>query len=133
MIDALKIAVNAADDKKARDIVALDISEIASFANYFVFCTGDSSRQMQAIADEVEQRLRASGIRPSHVEGYQNAEWILMDYIDLVVHIFSKNARTYYDLERLWRDGKILDTDAMIQANATKPGLKKSRKMQSRP
>ncbi len=125
MIDALKIAVNAADDKKAYDLVALDISGIASFADYFLLCTGDSSRQMQAIADEVEQRLKTVGIRPSHVEGYQNAEWILLDYMDLVIHIFSKNARAYYDLERLWRDGKKLDTSKLIQEKAPKPGLKK--------
>jgi len=130
MIDALKIAVNAADDKKAYDLVALDISGIASFANYFLLCTGDSSRQTQAIADEVEQRLKAFGIRPSHVEGYQNAEWILMDYMDLVIHIFSKHARAYYDLERLWRDGKKLDTDALIQEKAPKPSPKKARKIQ---
>ena len=121
MIDALKIAVNAADDKKAYDLVALDISQIASFANYFLLCTGDSNRQIQAIANEVEQQLKAFGIRPSHVEGYQNAEWILMDYLDLVVHIFSKNARAYYDLERLWRDGKRLDATSLIQEKAGKP------------
>jgi ribosome-associated protein len=127
MIDALKIAAHAADDKKAHDLVALDISEIASFANYFLLCTGDSSRQMQAIADEVEQRLEAFGIRPSHVEGYRNAEWILMDYIDLVIHIFSKNARAYYDLERLWRDGKKLDASSLIQGKAPKPSPKRTR------
>ena len=77
-------------DKKAHDLVALDISAIASFADFFLLCTGDSARQMQAIADEVEKRLKANGIRPSHVEGYQNSEWILMDYIDLVVHIFPR-------------------------------------------
>ncbi len=130
MIDALKIAINAADDKKAYDLVALDISEIASFANYFLFCTGDSSRQIQAIADEVEQQLKESGIRPAHVEGYKNAEWILMDYMDFVIHIFSKNARAYYDLERLWRDGKKLDTNVYIQERTHKPDLPKSRKAQ---
>jgi ribosome-associated protein len=130
MIDALKIALIAADDKKAYDLVALDISGIASFADYFLLCTGDSSRQMQAIADEVEQRLKAFGIRPSHVEGYQNAEWILMDYIDLVVHIFSKSARAYYDLERLWRDGKRLDTNVLIEQTAPKLRAKKTRKIQ---
>ena len=103
MTDALKIAAKAADDKKARDLVALDISGIASFASYFLLCTGDSSRQMQAIADEVEKQLKASGLRPSHVEGYRNSEWILLDYLELVVHIFSKTARAYYDLERLWK------------------------------
>ena len=114
MIDALKIAAKAADDKKAHDLVALDISAIASFANFFLLCTGDSARQMQAIADEVEKRLKAEGIRPSHMEGYQNSEWILLDYIDLVVHIFSKTARAYYDLERLWRDGKRLDISKLL-------------------
>jgi ribosome-associated protein len=130
MIDALKIAINAADEKKAHDFVALDISEIASFANYFLFCTGDSSRQMQAIADEVEEKLKVLGIKPSHVEGYKNAEWILMDYIDLVVHIFSKSARAYYDLERLWRDGKKLDMGTFIQEKARKPNPPKNRKTQ---
>ncbi len=130
MIDALKIAANAADDKKAHDLVALDISEIATFADYFLLCTGDSSRQIQAIADEVEQRLKAFGIRPSHVEGYQNAEWILMDYLDLVIHIFSKNARAYYDLERLWRDGKKLDANQLIQEEKPKPGPKKTKRIQ---
>jgi ribosome-associated protein len=129
MIDSLKVAARAADDKKAHDIVALDISAIASFANYFLLCTGDSSRQMQAIADEVQQRLRAVGIRPAHVEGYQNAEWILMDYLDLVVHIFSKNARAYYDLERLWRDGKKLDTSALIKERALPLTPKKARRI----
>lgn len=129
MIDSLKIAVNAADDKKAHDLVALDISQIASFASYFLLCTGDSSRQMQAIADEVEKRLKANGIRPAHVEGYQNSEWILMDYIDLVVHIFSKNARAYYDLERLWRDGKKLDTKKLLQSE-TKTSSRKPKKIQ---
>jgi len=129
MIESLKIAINAADDKKAHDLVALDISEIASFADYFLLCTGDSSRQMQAIADEVEKRLKASGIRPSHVEGYQNSEWILMDYMDLVVHIFSKTARPYYDLERLWRDGKKLDTDKFLDAKEIKPAVRKTKKV----
>ena len=129
MNDALKIAINAADDKKAYDLVALDISGIASFADYFLFCTGDSSRQMQAIADEVEQKLKALGIRPAHVEGYKNAEWILMDYIELVVHIFSKSARAYYDLERLWRDGKKLDISKFIRETTRKPGPSKTRKI----
>ena len=130
MTDALKIAVNAADAKKASDVVALDISGIATFANFFLICTGDSSRQMQAIADEVEQRLKANGIRPSHVEGYQNAEWILMDYIDLVIHIFSKNARAYYDLERLWRDGKRLDAGKLLEEAKPRPSRTKSKKVQ---
>jgi ribosome-associated protein len=126
MIDALKIAVNAADDKKAYDLVALDISRIASFASYFLLCTGDSSRQMQAIADEIEKKLKAAGLRPSHVEGYQNSEWILMDYMDLVIHIFSRQARAYYDLERLWRDGKKLDTSLMVDQKEPGPVKRKT-------
>lgn len=128
MTDSLKIAVNAADDKKASDLVILDISRIASFATYFLLCTGDSSRQMQAIADEIEKRLRAQGIRPSHLEGYQNSEWILLDYGDLVVHIFSKTARVYYDLERLWRDGKKLDASLYIEQPEPKTSPRKSSK-----
>ena len=128
MTDALKIALKAADDKKGHDLMALDISQIASFASYFLLCTGDSSRQMQAIADEVELRLRERGIRPSHVEGYRNAEWILMDYTDLVVHIFSKSARAYYDLERLWRDGKRLDVDSLLKETEPKAGARKAKK-----
>jgi ribosome-associated protein len=130
MIDILKIAVNAADDKKAHDLVALDISGIASFANFFLFCTGESSRQCQAIADEIEKQLKEVGIRPSHMEGYQNAEWILIDYFDLVVHIFSKNARVYYDLERLWRDGKKLEISKLISKKMSKATPKPARKKQ---
>jgi ribosome-associated protein len=119
-MDALKIALKAADDKKAQDILALDISKIASFASYFLFCTGDSSRQMQAIADEIQKRLKKSGIQSSHIEGYSNSEWILMDYFDLVIHIFSKEARAFYDLERLWRDGKKLDAEKLIKGASKK-------------
>ena len=125
MTDAVKIAAKAADDKKANDITVLDISKISSFADYFLICTGDSSRQMQAIADEIEKKLGTLKIRPSHVEGYRNSEWILMDFMDLVVHIFSKDARTFYDLERLWRDGKKLDVNALIKEKAPKKSRKK--------
>jgi ribosome-associated protein len=115
MMDILGVAINAADDKKAHDLVALDISSTASFASCFLICTGDSSRQVKAIADEIEKKLKISGVSPSHIEGYQNAEWILMDYFDLVVHIFSRNARAFYDLERLWRDGKKINVDRFLK------------------
>ncbi|MBP1622219.1 MAG: Iojap-related protein [Acidobacteria bacterium] len=128
MNEALRIAVNAADDKKANDLVILDISKVTSFANYFLLCTGDSSRQMQAIADEVEKKLKEAGIRPSHVEGYQNSEWILLDCMDLVVHIFSKNARAFYDLERLWRDAIKMDVSLLIEKKTVKPGRRKTMK-----
>jgi ribosome-associated protein len=126
MLDTLKIALEAVDEKKAIDIVALDISEIASFASHFLICSGNSSRQIQAIADEVEKKLKERGHRPSHIEGFRNAEWILLDYLDLVVHVFSKRARQYYDLERLWRDGKNLDTDKLLRSREPRGPVKKS-------
>ncbi len=114
MKDALRVALKAVEEKKAIDILVLDISSIAAFASYFLLCTGESSRQIHAIVDEVERKLREEGYRPSHIEGYRNAEWVLMDYLDLVVHVFSKSARAYYDLERLWRDSKKLDTRKLL-------------------
>ena len=126
MKETLRVALEAVEDKKALDVVILDISGIASFATHFLLCSGDSSRQIQAIVDEVEKRLKDQGIRPKHIEGYRNAEWVLMDYLDLVVHVFSKNARVYYDLERLWRDGKRLDTKKLLKPRtaARKPAKK---------
>ncbi len=114
MKDALRLALLAFEEKKALDIVALDISKVASFASFFLICSGDSSRQIQAIADEVEVRLKKEGIRPNHIEGYRHAEWVLLDYVDLVVHIFSKRSRAYYDLERLWRDGSRMDVRRLL-------------------
>jgi ribosome-associated protein len=117
MNEALKIAIKSVDDKMAIDIVVLDISAVASFADSFLICSGDSTRQIQAIATEVEQRLAARGYRASHIEGYSNAEWILMDYLDLVIHIFSKKARAYYDLERLWRDAQVVEVAKLLAAH----------------
>ncbi len=82
--------------------------EVTSFADYFIICTGGNTRQIQAIADEIESQLKELGEVPLSIEGYQNAEWVLVDYGDLVIHIFSEKARKYYDLERLWRDAKHL-------------------------
>ncbi len=79
-----------------------------AFTDYFVVCSGTNPRQIQAISDEVEERLEKSGLRPTHVEGYKQAEWVLLDYVDFVVHIFSEKARKYYDLERLWKSAKRL-------------------------
>ncbi len=120
MKDVLRLALAAVEDKKAFDVVLLDISKVASFASYFLMCSGDSSRQIQAIADEVEKKLKESGIRPNHIEGYRHAEWVLMDYVDVVVHVFSRSARAYYDLERLWRDGKRLDVQKMLAPRTRK-------------
>ena len=102
--EAIMIAAQAAGEKKATDIVILDLRQIASFTEYFVLCTGANARQVSAIADSVEEQLRKSGKRPLHTEGYSSAEWILLDYGDFIVHIFSSASRSFYDLERLWRD-----------------------------
>jgi ribosome-associated protein len=106
--DMIMIAARAAGEKKATDLVILDLRQIASFTEYFVLCTGANARQVAAIADSVEEQLRQVGKRPLHTEGYSSAEWILLDYGDFIVHIFSSASRRFYDLERLWRDaGRI--------------------------
>ena len=106
----LREAVEGAFDKKAREITVLDLREVASFTDYFLICSGGSSPQIQAVSDEIALRLGLSGLRPLHVEGYNHAEWILLDYVDFVVHIFSERARTFYDLERLWRTARRVPT-----------------------
>jgi ribosome-associated protein len=99
-------AVRAAESKKASDIRVLDLRDVTSFTDFFVICTGANARQIQAIAEEVEVQLKRRGDRPISLEGVENAEWVLADYGDYIVHIFSKQAREYYDLERLWRHAK---------------------------
>src|SRR5262249_53005235 len=96
----LSLVVDAALDKKALDVAVLDLTELGSITDYFIVCHGLSSRQVQAIADRVEERLREIKLRPGHVEGYEAGEWILMDYVDFVVHIFTEEKREFYDLER---------------------------------
>jgi ribosome-associated protein len=105
---ALRAAVEAAQEKKAGDIVVLDLRGLASFTDYFLICTGTSHRQIESVADEVATSLRVLSQRPSHMEGYPRGEWVLMDYFDFVVHIFASKSREYYDLERLWGDAEKL-------------------------
>ena len=103
------MAVRAAESKKATDIIVLDLTGITSFADYFVLCTGANTRQVQAISDEVGLRLKKdAGELPISVEGYAQAEWVLADYGDLLVHVFSPRSREYYGLERLWRNAKTV-------------------------
>jgi len=99
-------ALEAALDKKAQDVVVIDLDDICSFTDHFIICTGTSSRHKQTIAEGIDERLRRQGVRPLHIEGHKEGEWILLDYIDFVVHIFTAKAREFYDLERLWRAGK---------------------------
>ena len=98
--------MRAAQEKQAKDIRVLDLTGITSFTDHFVICTGANTRQNQAITDEIAQQLKRHGQRPSSVEGYEQGEWILSDYGDFLVHVFSAKAREYYSLERLWRDAK---------------------------
>jgi ribosome-associated protein len=107
--DAVKIAAAAASDKKAQNLVVLDLRTLASFTEYFVICNGNNQRQVQAISNAIEEQLREAGKRPLHIEGYSNAEWILLDYGDFIVHVFGDSARRFYDLERLWRDAKRVE------------------------
>jgi len=104
-------AINACVDKKAEEITILELEKgSGAFTDYFVVCSGTNPRQVQAIADEVETRLeKTQGMRVNHMEGYKQAEWVLLDYVDFVVHVFSEKARKFYELERLWKSAKKLE------------------------
>src|SRR5208283_2556012 len=120
------IVVRACQDKKATNISILQLDAQASgFTDFFVLCSGTNPRQVQAIADDVEQKLSAVGVRPKHTEGYTQADWVLMDYVDFVVHVFSESARKFYDLERLWKSAKRLQP-ADLEKPARKPAVKKA-------
>jgi ribosome-associated protein len=120
------IAARACQDKKATDISILQLDAQASgFTDYFVLCSGANPRQVQAIADDIDERLSTTGVQPKHIEGYNQAEWVLMDYVDFVVHIFSESARKFYDLERLWKSAKRLQL-ADLEKPARKPAAKKT-------
>src|SRR5215475_10228658 len=103
-------AIAACQEKKAEEITVLEMEKgSGAFTDYFVVCSGTNPRQIQAIADEVEERLKKAGMRPTHTEGYKQAEWVLLDYVDFVVHVFSEKSRQFYDLERLWKTAKKLE------------------------
>ena len=103
---AISVAIEAAQDRKATGVVLLDLKKAGAFTDYFVICSASNPRQVQAIADAVEEALKAHKQRPSLVEGYARAEWILLDYFDFVIHVFSKHARDFYGLDRLWGSAK---------------------------
>jgi len=108
----IRLAVEAAQDKQAVDITVLKLPTAGAFAEYFLLCSGQSQPQIKAISDAIEERLASHRVRLSHREGKAGAEWVLLDYADFVVHIFSERARQYYDLERLWRNAERLDFPA---------------------
>ncbi len=102
-------AVRAALDKKASDVVVLDLRGTPAFTDFFVLCSGLNQRQVKAIADAVEEALRAAKIRPAHIEGYDRAEWVLMDFFSFIVHVFTPQTRDFYALERLWGDAERIE------------------------
>jgi ribosome-associated protein len=105
-------AVRAAEDKKANDLLVLDLRKAAGFTDYFVICSGTNPRQIRAIADGVLEALAVEGARPAHVEGYDRAEWILLDYFDFIVHVFASETRVFYGLERLWGSAERVEVTA---------------------
>ncbi len=117
-VQRVREAVAAADDRKALELKVLHLQQVSDFTDYFLICSGASERQVQAIADAVQERLRANRVRPLHVEGYNRAQWVLLDYGDLVVHVFQEEPRRFYALERLWGDAP--DVTADFASNASR-------------
>jgi len=105
-------AVRAADDKKAVDLIVLDLRKAAGFTDYFLICSGTNPRQIRAIADAVMDALAADGVTPAHVEGYDRSEWVLLDYFDFIVHVFAPETRMFYGLERLWGNAERVEVPA---------------------
>jgi ribosome-associated protein len=102
-------AVRAAEDKKATDLVILDLRKAAGFTDFFVICSGGNPRQVRAIADGIHETLATAGTRPSHIEGADRSEWILLDYFDFIVHVFAPETRVFYGLERLWGNAERIE------------------------
>ena len=109
-----QIACKAIDDKKGQDIKVIDIHNVSVIADYFVIASGTNSNQVQAIVDNVEEQLGRAGFEAKQIEGNRNSSWILMDYGDVIVHVFDEENRLFYDLERIWRDGKVLEMDEFL-------------------
>jgi ribosome-associated protein len=104
-----KIAYNALDEKKGINISIIDISEISTLADYFIIAGGNNENQVKALANSVEEEMYKVDCKPKHIEGFDNANWILMDFSDIIVHVFNEEDRLFYDLERIWHDGKHLE------------------------
>lgn len=109
------IAIEALQDKKAIDLKVIDIKDVSVMADYFIIVSGSNKNQVQALADNAEEMLGKAGYNPRQVEGYRSANWILMDYQDIIIHIFSEEDRLFYDLERIWRDGKTIALEELSE------------------
>jgi ribosome-associated protein len=108
-LDLIRIAAAAAASKKARDVIALDLRPLGVVCDYFLICSGSSEPQVKAVAEAVEEKLRAAGARPWHVEGFEGRRWVLLDYVEFVVHVFHEKTREYYMLDRLWGDAGTVE------------------------
>ncbi len=127
--EQVALAVKAVESKKGEDVVILEMDRAAgAFTDYFVICTGTNPRQIQAISDEVERLVHQVGGRPNSVEGYNQAEWVLLDYVDFVVHVFSERSRSFYDLERLWKSAKRLKPGDLLKKRAAASAKKAAKK-----
>ncbi|MBQ8538263.1 MAG: ribosome silencing factor [Ruminococcus sp.] len=113
-LEQAKETAKILSEKKGLNIKVIEISDVSVIADYMVIATGNSSTHVKALADEVETQLDDMGVSVSHIEGYRSNSWILLDYIDIIVHVFSNEAREYYDLERLWEDGTDIDISNII-------------------
>ena len=111
--EMVKTAVAALQDKKGEDIRVIDISGVTVIADYFIIASGSNPNQVQALVDYVEEQMYKAGYDDPRVEGYNTASWVLLDYNDVIVHVFSQDDRLFYDLERIWRDGKEIDVDSL--------------------
>lgn len=106
-----RIAIEALRDKKGEDIRVIDISKVSVIADYFIIVSGNNPNQVQALVDNVDEKLVEAGYTTDKIEGSQGSSWVLMDYNDIIIHVFSKEDRLFYDLERIWRDGTVIDAD----------------------
>lgn len=110
--EEITVAADAADDKRALDLLVLDLRKAAGFTDYFLICSGQNARQIRAISDAIMEVLASRGSKPAHVEGYERAEWVLLDYFDFVVHVFMPETRLFYGLERLWGNAERVEVPA---------------------
>ena len=113
-LETAKLAAKALDSKKGQNIAVIKVGDISILSDYVVIATGNSSTQVKALAEEVEEKLDEAGLTVSHIEGHRSNSWVLLDFIDIVVHVFSDEARKYYDLDRLWQDGEKVDISDIL-------------------
>lgn len=121
ILERLSVAVEAALEKQAGDLEVLDLRRLSGVTDFFLICDGSSQRQVQAIVEEIDLRLRRRKVRPDHLEGSDGSDWVLMDYLDFVVHVFTRDRREFYGLEKLWSDAPRLDLARTAASGTSRP------------